>query len=94
VAEYPIGWPALKSQKQNIHTEIMRHSKFPKFCVGIVDIQESVFSKFQAFLYSFTPVIDKMVLGDRVPDYVQYIPTGMVHATMYAYLHIECIGML
>jgi hypothetical protein len=25
VAKYPIGWPALESQKQNIRTELIRH---------------------------------------------------------------------
>ena len=62
VAEYPIGWPTLKSQKQNICTEIMRHSKFSNYCVGVVDIQESVFPKFQAFSYRFTVVMDKWSL--------------------------------
>ena len=43
----------------------------PKSCLGIVDIQEEVFSKFQAFLCSFAPVMDKTVLGCQGPDYVQ-----------------------
>ena len=34
-------------------------------------IWESVFPKFQAISHSFTLVMDKMVLGGQVPDYVQ-----------------------
>ena len=70
-----MGSPALESQKQNIHTDIMRHSKILKCCVGVVDIQESVFPKFQVFSYRFTVVMDKAVLGGREPDYVRYTPT-------------------
>ena len=73
-----MGWPALESQKQNIRTEIMRHSKILKCCVGVVDIQESVFPKFQVFSYRFTVVMDKSVLGGRVLDYVLYTPTMKV----------------
>ena len=50
---------------------MMKHSEIPKFCIGVFDIQDSVFSKFQAFLYSSTLAMDKTVLGGQVPDYVQ-----------------------
>ena len=73
MAKYLIGWPALEFQKKNICTATMRNSKIPKFCIGVFDNQDSVFSKFQAFLYSFTLAIDKTVLGGQVPNYVQYL---------------------
>ena len=61
----------------------MRQSKIPKYCTGIVDIQESVFPKFQAFSYSSMAVTDKTVLGGQVIMYSNLIDPCTVATNKY-----------